>query len=385
MKRLNQNLWSKLKERKLLDLNGSVFAISLKILGVYGIYQPKITQFSILRGIFFFSFIILQFLTASIYRTFLVKNFREFIVAIVYVIFSVNLTVKLVSFMRNQKEIMDLVDEVESLDEMVDTKILKKKKSNILKGLALLLGSDFSTGLLLSLSILFLSNKKSFTIPLFYYPESSVGYYSMFAIHYLQIYGLGSIAHGVEMVPIIFLLKMKYQIAQLRKNINKIKNRNIEAIKNCVDFQIKIERIMKKLEFYYGPTFLIQSSMISIFLCILTFQMISATTHQNYNDFIYSFGFFIVMLMKIALPCFFSQQVIDESRKILYAVYALPWYDNVDMKFRRTVLIMMEKCQHDITMRIQGFFDFNLVHLGGIIQLAYSYYSVLQSVAGKEI
>lgn len=212
MKGLNKNSLNKLRNLKLIDFNGSVFAISLRILGVYGIYQPKITLFSILRGIFFFSFIVLQFLTASIYRTFLVKSFNEFIVAIVYVIFSVNLTTKLVSFMRNQKGILDLINEIESLDEMVDVKLLKEKKKKILKGLVLLLCSDFFLGFCLSLSILLCSKKKIFTIPLLYYPESNVGYYIMFGIHYLQIYGLGSIAHGVEMIPIIFLFKMKYQI-----------------------------------------------------------------------------------------------------------------------------------------------------------------------------
>jgi hypothetical protein len=105
--------------------------------------------------------------------------------------------------------------------------------------------------------------------------------------------------------------------------------------------------------------------MISIFLCILTFQMISASALHNCNDFIYFLGFFFVMLMKIALPCHFGQQVIDESERIRHAVYDLPWYA-MDMKLRRSVMVMMEKCQNELELEIQGFFVFNFVHLGGV-------------------
>ena len=122
---------------------------------------------------------------------------------------------------------------------------------------------------------------------------------------------------------------------------------------------------MCKLEDFFGPTFLIQSSMISVFLCILTFKMVSASIVYDFNEFIYYFGFFLVMILKVALPCFFGQQVINESEKILNKVYDLPWYKS-DLKFRRNILIMMGRCQNEIGFTVEGFYTFDFVHLSEV-------------------
>ncbi|KAL7024631.1 hypothetical protein ACKWTF_013136 [Chironomus riparius] len=135
---------------------------------------------------------------------------------------------------------------------------------------------------------------------------------------------------------------------------------------------------MCKLEHIFGPSFLIQSSMISAFLCILTFKMVSASIVYDFNEFIYYFGFFLVMILKVALPCYFGQQVINESERIFHKVYDLPWYEN-NLKFRRNIMIMMERCQNEIAFTIEGFYTFDFVHLSEIIQLAYSFYSMLRS------
>ena len=123
--------------------------------------------------------------------------------------------------------------------------------------------------------------------------------------------------------------------------------------------------VMCKLEHIFGPLFLIQSSMISAILCILTFKMVSASIVYDFNEFIYYFGFFLVMILKVALPCYFGQRVINESEKIFSKVYDLPWYEN-NLKFRRSIMIMMERCQNEIAFTIEGFYTFDFVHLSEV-------------------
>lgn len=175
---------------------GSAFYYSLRILKFYCVYNPVITKCVIARAIFFQLFIVLHFLIASIYRAFFVTNFNDFIVAIVYVIFSLNLSFKLLIFMIYQRDILNLVEEVERFDLAINKDVVKKENKSILSLMMKLLVSDLSIGFSLSLSILFLSEKNIFTIPMFYYPENSVAYYLLFAVHYFQIIGIGSIAHG---------------------------------------------------------------------------------------------------------------------------------------------------------------------------------------------
>lgn len=75
------------------------------------------------------------------------------------------------------------------------------------------------------------------------------------------------------------------------------------------------------------------------------------------------------MLLKEALPCFFGQQVINESEKILEYVYDLPWYET-SAEHRRNLIILMERCQNEITFTVQGFYTFDFIHLSEVSQLA---------------
>lgn len=177
-----------------MDLNGSAFKISLGVLKFYGIYQPEITKWSIRRGIFMISFINLQFLIASLINVFYIKNFDELIVAVTYVIFSLNLTFRLISFKLMEKEVIDLINELDDNDH--DEPEIIKGNRGIIKLMGSLLVSDLSIGLSLTLSIVFLATKKIFTVPQLYYPENDVIYRMMFVVHYLEIVGIGSMSHG---------------------------------------------------------------------------------------------------------------------------------------------------------------------------------------------
>lgn len=126
-----------------------------------------------------------------------------------------------------------------------------------------------------------------------------------------------------------------------------------------------LKSLAKKLENCFGPALLFQSSLISIFLCILVFKMIYSSILYQFNDFIYFFGFFCVTLLKIALPCFFAQQMMTESEKLIYSVYELPWYES-DRKFTKNILILLTGVQRIVKLRVQGFYDMDFVHLGGV-------------------
>lgn len=174
----------------------SAFELSLNILKFYGIYQVNPTTGSVTQGILMFTFIVLQFLIASIYRFSEITDLNDFIIGVIYVIFSVNLTIRLMGFLTNQKVLIDLIEEIEALDNDIDANAIKAENEKILKINKLLLTSDLSIGFNLSMSILMLSKDQIFTIPLLYYPECTEAYYMMFIIHYIQIIGIGSISFG---------------------------------------------------------------------------------------------------------------------------------------------------------------------------------------------
>ena len=177
----------------------SAFELSLNILKFYGIYQVNPSTSSVIRGILMFTFIVLQFLIASFYRFSDVSDLNEFIIGVIYVIFSVNLTIRLMSFMTNHRELIELIEEIEALDNDIDANDIKDENEKILKINKLLLTSDLSIGFNLTMSILMFSKDQIFTIPLLYYPQCTEAYYMMFAIHYIQICGIGSISFGKKL------------------------------------------------------------------------------------------------------------------------------------------------------------------------------------------
>lgn len=183
------------------------------------------------------------------------------------------------------------------------------------------------------------------------------------------------------MVPIVFMMKLRQQISHLCEDFSKASDGNVAILKQCIEkhcnltrlvefafYQLKHVpalfnfRLLHKLEFHFGPSFLFQSSLISIFLCILTFKMIRSSFLSQFNDFIYFLGFFLVMLTKIALPCFFGQQMITESERLLQALYDLPWYE-FDLKIAKNILIMMMRAGEDMKLRVRGAYDMDFMHL----------------------
>jgi hypothetical protein len=170
------------------------------------------------------------------------------------------------------------------------------------------------------------------------------------------------------MIPIVCKMKIASQIKNLRRQFSRVNDRNFNLLKKCVIEHRQIVRFVQKLDVYFGASYLIETSLIGIFLCILTFKLIIASNHYDVNEFIYFFGFAFVMLIKIALPCHFGQQIIDESDELMFTIYDLPWYES-NIKFRHCVMILMERTQKCIKVRIQGLYDFDYIYFSAVSTL----------------
>lgn len=179
-----------------MEVKESAFRFSFEILKFFGVYQPVSTKWTIRRAILFLSFVVLNFLVASIYRILFVTNFNEFICALTYVIFSVNLTFKLFNFKTNQNEILKLIEDLERMDKELKENCVRNWTKRILLFMSILVSTEVILGLVLSFSIILLSNEKIFTIPQIYHPDNNYAYGVVFVLHLLQIIGIGTISQG---------------------------------------------------------------------------------------------------------------------------------------------------------------------------------------------
>lgn len=115
-----------------------------------------------------------------------------------------------------QRDIIELIGELESIDMAMENKeVIEKENKSILSLMMKLLVSDLVIGFSLSLSILLLSEKKIFTIPMLYHPNNAVVYYLIFALHYLQIIGIGSVSHGKKIFFFFDVLEKIWKIQKI--------------------------------------------------------------------------------------------------------------------------------------------------------------------------
>ncbi|XP_050557511.1 odorant receptor 94a-like [Spodoptera frugiperda] len=111
-------------------------------------------------------------------------------------------------------------------------------------------------------------------------------------------------------------------------------------------------------------------------LCMVTFKM-------SYTPmFSLAFAFFTVMLgvllMQVLLYCYFGNMVQYESDSIITSVYLSDWL-SASPRFRRDLLIAMQRWSKSITPRVSGIIPLSLATYVSVLRSAYSLFAVLST------
>lgn len=241
------------------------FRLSFKVLNFYGFYLPENckTRWHFF-GAFMFCYINIQLLTASLYRLYRMKSFDDFVFAALYLIYSANLTFKVVSFKWNQKEILEILNDLHEIEHQMDSSLMTKfhlKIHGIVKKLFLL---EVVAGTIMGIAILTFSQKPRYAIPLLYEVDHKIGYYAVFAFHYMQIYAIGTSSVAVESIFTIALMLLEVYVGCLKEMIL----RSSRSIEECVEIKNKLNRyaidkfknifeLLQKVIDHFFPPFLI--------------------------------------------------------------------------------------------------------------------------------
>lgn len=219
------------------------FRLSFKAMNLYGFFLPENCKYRWkVYGNVVFLFVHVQFVIASIYRLISIKNFDEFIVAILYVIFSVNLTLKIVNFMAKRNEILEIVEEFNDMERKINSNVVEKLYMDINKFVKQSFVMDACVGFSLSLTVLLLNHSKSFVIPVLYGTSNDFVYYALYLLQYIQVYGIGSSSVAVETIFTICLMMVQAQIDFIRKSVTDMTDFTQEKVKEIVEFQVRVNK-----------------------------------------------------------------------------------------------------------------------------------------------
>lgn len=166
------------------------------------------------------------------------KNLDDFMYAILFIIYSVNLTFKVVSFKWNQARILEIVENLREIEEKFDSQKTNTVNLKIKNTIKVLLIFEIVAGTIMGIAIVLLSSDNRFVIPLLYKANGDAGYYTIFIFHYLQVYAIGTSYVGVESMFIVTMLLLENYITFLNEMVAKA----TEPMKNIIDIQNKLNR-----------------------------------------------------------------------------------------------------------------------------------------------
>jgi glucan phosphoethanolaminetransferase (alkaline phosphatase superfamily) len=121
--------------------------------------------------------------------------------------------------------------------------------------------------------------------------------------------------------------------------------------------------IRKKIESSFGLAFMLLSSALGVFLCILVFEMMNSSISNDPSRSIYFMAFAAVIFVKISVPHILGQRITSKCCELTDALYQKPWYD-YNMLQRKYLLMVMTYNQEEMRINVMGFYDLDLHNLG---------------------
>jgi hypothetical protein len=149
---------------------------------------------------------------------------------------------KIVNFVWNRKKIDNIIRAFHELEQEADKTFVMETHNEIKKFVKSSFIMDAAVGFTLSLTVLVLSKNKAFVIPVLYSDTGILAYYPLYALQYLQVYGIGSSSVAVESILTISLMMLQAQIVRMKNFIADSKELKGQELKRIVDFHIKITR-----------------------------------------------------------------------------------------------------------------------------------------------
>nr|AKC58560.1 odorant receptor 25 [Anomala corpulenta] len=75
--------------------------------------------------------------------------------------------------------------------------------------------------------------------------------------------------------------------------------------------------------------------------------------------------------------CFASNELTLQSEKTSDAVYFCNWQISQDMKFKKALVLVLQRCQKPLSLTAAGFIDLNFLSYIAVLRLCFSFYTLL--------
>lgn len=121
------------------------------------------------------------------------------------------------------------------------------------------------------------------------------------------------------------------------------KHERAKEIKRLTDHHNKLLDISDKLEKCYSPTFLASFVETSMILCLIAFEL--STASDDLSKFKLYIPYLGVMGGQMLVLCIFGQKLLDSSESIADGIYNCQWEEFPDSAFKKQLILMIQRAQ----------------------------------------
>ncbi|XP_075970372.1 odorant receptor 88a [Anticarsia gemmatalis] len=212
----------------------------------------------------------------------------------------------------------------------------------------------------------------------------------MFEVVPLIWVGYGHIA--LDFVVSTYYAQAEVQMKIIKYNLEHLFDANVYTSEESFRYRDEIDEDLKKRFVYYvqrfetlawytkeideifNPAMSFQFFTSSMSLCMVVYRL--SSTPVGTVPFVFLIVLILIYSTQVFLYCYFGNLVQYESQSLLDSVYLSDWV-SVSPKFRRLLLIAMQRWSRTLAPRIAGIIPLSLNTFVSILKSAYSLYAVL--------
>ncbi|XP_045502920.1 uncharacterized protein LOC123699915 [Colias croceus] len=377
--------------------------IILKYLGIWMPPEKYIILLNIYKCLVMFtqfSFILFEFVYVAV-----VWGDIDEVSEASYLLFTqASVCYKTTVFMMNKENLKDLlrcmVVDTFAPQSVDHEKILSSKAKTIKNLCAVFLTSAITTCTLWAIMPLFDTAETRFfpfKIWMPVDPEKSphyeIGYfYQMISIYISALLffavdstALSMIIFGCAELEIIIDKVKKLQsipmTIRLKKDVCKqMENENNKLLNECIQQHQAVVKFIEMVENTYHANIFFQLSGTVGIICIigLRITIVKPSSVQFYS----MLNYMVTMLSQLFLYCWCGNELTTKSQELREYLYLCPWYDQ-NAKFRRSLIIVMERMKRPIIFRAGHYIPLSRPTFVSILRSSYSYFAVLNQTKNK--
>lgn len=151
-----------------------------------------------------------------------------------------------------------------------------------------------------------------------------------------------------------------------------------DELVRCIKIHQEIKKFTDEFEKAFKLILYMQNFFSQVIICSLIFNVVYA---EHFFDVVVPFLYSIITILETLLPCYFGAELEKSSENLMDAIYQSEWI-NCELKTKKLMVKFMENLKHPMKINCYLIFDVNLELFGNIMNAAYSFYCVLNELAG---